>query len=749
MAKKKDKKPVIFDETFKTIDYSDEMQSSYIDYSMSVIISRAIPDIRDGLKPVQRRTLYSMDSMGIKHDKPYKKSARIVGDTMGKYHPHGDSSIYESMVHLSQDWCYNTPLVDGHGNFGSIEGDGPAAQRYTEARMSKLSEVGLLNGLNLDTVDFVTNFDETEKEPEILPAAYPNLLVSGSEGIAVGMSTKIPTHNIGEVIDATIAYMDNKKMTTKELMEYLPGPDFATGGIISNKNDLLNIYETGAGKIRIRARVDVEPTSGGRTKLVITEIPQPMIGSIDKFMETVADLVRNKKAPDITDVYNQSGKEGIRIIVEIRKGADIQSNINLLYKKARLEDTFGVNMLAIKDQTPVVFSLKEMLSEFVSFSLDVNKRRYTLLLGKQLKQKNVLEGLIKAIDIIDVIIAVLRSCKSVKDARECLMTGMGSDDWDIPASTKKIIKKLAFNEEQAIAILEMRLSRLIGLELEALEKQLKEADKNISAYEKLLKSDNAMKKHIKKRLIEIRDEFGHDRKTEIKNEDVIVLAKQEIVQQEYFALIDRFGYIKLVDSTTYQRNQESCEKEFKQIISIMNTDKLLVFTDDGKMHSIKAQDIPLVKYKDKGVPIENLCVYTKGSRILLITPLEDIKDKTLLFVNSQGAAKKTAGSIYDVSKKTTDSTKLTDGAKLVNVTVLSQEENILIKTKQGMYIRFKTDEIPEKGKTAVGVRAIKLKDDDTVEFALVGSPSTEIVPGVSFSKIKLTKRDNFGIKSKI
>ena len=423
MAKKKQEKniptgPII--ENIKTIGYCEEMESSYRDYALSVIVARALPDVRDGLKPVQRRILYSMNELGLKHDKPYKKSARIVGDTMGKYHPHGDTSIYEAMVHMSQNWNYNIPLVDGHGNFGSIEGDGPAAQRYTESRLAQYSEDCLLQDLNKEIVDFIPNFDETETEPSVCPTKVPNILISGTEGIAVGMATKIPTHNLGEVIDGTIAYIDNEKITTKELMQYIKGPDFATGGVISNKKDLLDMYETGQGKIRIRAKVETENIANGKTNIVITEIPYTMIGAIDKFMETVADLVRNKKAPDITDIYNQSGKEGIRIVIELRKNADIQKNINLLYKKARLEDTFGTIMLAVKDQEPIVYSLKGILKEYLEFTLENYRRKYQMLLEKELKNKEIKEGLVKAYYLIDLIIEILRGSKTTKQAKECL-----------------------------------------------------------------------------------------------------------------------------------------------------------------------------------------------------------------------------------------------------------------------------------------------------------------------------------------
>ena len=406
-------------------EYSDIMKKSYIDYAMSVIVARALPDVRDGLKPVQRRTLYDMHELGIRYDKPYRKCARIVGDTMGKYHPHGDSSIYESLVVMAQEFKKGMILVDGHGNFGSIEGDGAAAMRYTEARLAKLTQEVFLADLDKGVVDFAPNFDETEKEPEVLPVRIPNLLVNGAEGIAVGMATSIPTHNLGEVIDAVKAYMKNSEITTKQLMKHIKGPDFPTGGIVVNKDDLLNIYETGAGKIKIRGKVEVEELKGGKKRLVISEIPYTMIGAgIGKFLNDVASLVESKKTNDITDISNQSSKEGIRIVLELRKDADVENLKNMLYKKTRLEDTFGVNMLAVANGKPETMGLKSIIEHHVDFQFDVATRKYKTLLAKELDKKEIQEGLIKACDVIDLIIEILRGSKSIKEAKACLTDGI-------------------------------------------------------------------------------------------------------------------------------------------------------------------------------------------------------------------------------------------------------------------------------------------------------------------------------------
>ena len=453
-------------------EYSELMKKSYIDYAMSVIISRALPDVRDGLKPVQRRTLYDMYELGIRYDRPYRKCARIVGDTMGKYHPHGDSSIYEALVVMAQEFKKGMILVDGHGNFGSIEGDGAAAMRYTEARLAKITQEAYLADLDKDIIDFVPNFDETEKEPAVLPVRIPNLLLNGAEGIAVGMATSIPTHNLGEIVDAVKAYMKNNDITTKQLMKYIKGPDFPTGGIVVNKDDLAEIYETGTGKIKIRGKVDVEEIKGGRKKIVISEIPYTMIGAgIGKFLNDVCNLVETKKTSDIVDISNQSSKEGIRIVIEVKRDADVDNLINMLYKKTRLEDTFGVNMLAVADGRPEVLGLKRIIEHHVDFQFELATRKYKTLLKKEQDKKEIQEGLIKACDVIDLIIEILRGSSSIRDAKECLTTGATEKIKFKSKRSEKMASMLRFTDRQAQAILEMRLYKLIGLEIEALMKE--------------------------------------------------------------------------------------------------------------------------------------------------------------------------------------------------------------------------------------------------------------------------------------
>ena len=529
-------------------EYSDVMRKSYIDYAMSVIISRALPDVRDGLKPVQRRTLYDMYELGIRYDKPYRKCARIVGDTMGKYHPHGDSSIYESLVVMAQEFKKGMVLVDGHGNFGSIEGDGAAAMRYTEARLTKFTQEAYLADLDKDIIDFGPNFDEAEKEPLVLPVRVPNLLVNGAEGIAVGMATSIPTHNLGEVIDAVKAYMKNDAVTTKQLMKYIKGPDFPTGGIVVNKDDLPEIYETGQGKIKIRGKVEVEELKGGKKQLVITEIPYTMIGAgIGKFLNDVCNLVETKKTTDIVDISNQSSKEGIRIVLELKKGADVENLKNMLYKKTRLEDTFGVNMLAVANGRPETLGLKAIIEHHVDFQFELTKRKYKTLLAKELDKKEVQEGLIKACDVIDLIIEILRGSKSVKDAKACLTQGITENIKFKSQISKKMAAMLRFTERQASAILEMRLYKLIGLEIEALQKEHETTLKNIARYEDILNHYDSMATLIMEEMDAFKKEYGRKRRTAIENAEAAVFEEKKVEEQEVIFLMDRFGYAKTVD----------------------------------------------------------------------------------------------------------------------------------------------------------------------------------------------------------
>ena len=602
-------------------EYSEVMQKSYIDYAMSVICARALPDARDGLKPVQRRVLYAMDQLGLSHDKPHRKSARIVGDTMGKYHPHGDSSIYETLVVLAQQFKKGMALVDGHGNFGSIEGDGAAAMRYTEAKLQKFTEDVYLADLNKDVVDFVPNFDETEKEPQVLPVRVPNLLVNGAEGIAVGMTTNIPTHNLGEVVDAVIAYMDKNSITTEELMKIIPGPDFPTGGIVANKSDLPKIYETGTGKIKLRGKLEFEKGKGReKDKLVVTEIPYTMIGTgISKFISDVIDLVETKKTNDIVDISNASNKDGIRIVLELKKGADVEKLTNMLYKKTKLEDTFGVNMLAIADGRPEVMGLKQIIKYSVDFQYELATRKYTTLLNKALEQKEVKEGLIKATNIIDLIIEIIRGCQSQKQVKDCLVNGNTEGIKFKNPESALLAGNLSFTERQAQAILDLRLAKLIGLEIMALQKEYEELVNQIADYEEILNSKRAMTNAIKKDLRAIKKEYNRPRRTLIEDGKEAVFDENAFIEQEVVFVQDKFGYAKLLEPAAFDRNIESVTANNKYYFNCMNTDTICIFTDNGNVHQIKVQNIPTKKVREKGVPIDNLGNYSsQGENIIAL-----------------------------------------------------------------------------------------------------------------------------------
>ena len=734
-------------------EYSDVMQKSYINYAMSVIIARALPDVRDGLKPVQRRTLYDMHELGIRYDKPYRKSARIVGDTMGKYHPHGDSSIYDALVVMTQDFKKGLPLVDGHGNFGNIEGDGAAAMRYTEARLAKITQEAFLSDLDKDVVDFIPNFDETEKEPSVLPVKIPNLLVNGAEGIAVGMATSIPPHNLAEVIDATKAYMKDENITNRELMKYVQGPDFPTGGIVCNKDDLLEIYETGQGKIKIRGKVEIEKAKGGKVNVVITEIPYTMIGAnIGKFLQDVAALHETKKTNDIVDISNQSSKEGIRIVIELRKDADAENFINMLYKKTRLEDTFGVNMLAIADERPETMSLKQIIKHNVDFQYEVNTRKYNNLLEKELEKKEIQEGLIKACNVIDLIIEILRGSKDRAMAKACLVEGK-TDGIKFKSKESKIMAcQLCFTEKQANAILEMRLYKLIGLEIEALIADHENTMANIYRYEDILARKDAMAQVIMNELDAIKKEYGVKRKTVIENAKEAVYEEKKLEEMEVMVLMDRFGYVKSIDMPTYERNKDAAETESRFIVKCKNTGKVCLFTNKGQLHTVKVLDIPFGKFRDKAIPIDNISNYSSDvESIVSVASQTELNLYRLIFVTKLSMVKIVDGGEFDVAKRTVAATKLLDDDEVISVEVMGDQRNIVMQTKEGCFLRFPLEEIPEKKKAAIGVRGMKLGAKDTVEnvyYTKNAVDSTIDYKGkaLELNKIKLGKRDSKGVK---
>ncbi len=757
-------------------EYSEIMQKSYIDYSMSVITARALPDIRDGLKPVQRRVLYAMDQLGLNADKPHRKSARIVGDAMGKYHPHGDSSIYETLVVMSQDFKKGMALVDGHGNFGSIEGDGAAAMRYTEAKLKKFTQEVFLADLDKDIVDFIPNFDGSEREPEVLPVRVPNLLINGADGIAVGMVTNIPTHNLGEVADACIYYLkkaviDSENVSLEELMDICPGPDFPTGGIVINRSELPDIYRKGAGKIKIRGKITFEEGKGRgeKDRLVITEIPYTMIGNnIAKFMQDIISLIENRQLTDIADISNESSKDGIRIVLELKKGADTDYIKNTLYKKTKLEDTFGVNMLAIVNGKPETLGLLDIIRNFTDFQLELNTRKYTTLLKGEELNKEIKEGLIRAVDLIDLIIEILRGSKDLATAKECLINGRTEGIRFKGPGSEELAKELHFTERQADAILGMRLYRLIGLELDELKKEYDKCLKNIKKYTKLLKSRSVMTEVIIEDLEKIKANYKVSRKTVLEDGQEAVIPEKPLVVQNLVLLMDRFGYVKTIDRAIYDKNKETADSENKRIMPVLSIDTLCIFTDKGNMHRINVASIPQTKLKDKGVPIDNLGNYkTSSEEIVYMCLSKEIEEAaafasdTLVFVTGKAMMKRVDASEFIASKRTIAATKLGDNDKVIKILDLYKYQTpfrtvpdgqgqmsmdiagidiknkiVSLISKKGYKLKFSLEEIPSKKKSAIGVRGMKLDDGDELSLVEIIDPDPRMKIGHRDSKGK-------------
>lgn len=715
----------IIEEQIIPSEYSELMQKSYIDYAMSVIISRALPDIRDGLKPVQRRVLYDMSELGIHYDGAYRKSARIVGDTMGKYHPHGDSSIYDSLVVMAQDFKKALPLVDGHGNFGTIEGDSAAAMRYTEAKLQKITEEALLADLDKNVVDFVPNFDETEKEPSVLPAMIPNFLINGSEGIAVGMATSTPTHNAAEVIDAEIALLEDPEASVRDLMRYVKGPDFPTGGIVINKEELRAIYETGQGKIRLRGRVETEKGKSGHLNLVVTEIPYTMIGTgIAKFLQDVAALYENKVTNDIVDISNQSSKEGIRIVIELKKDTDVENFKALLYKKTKLEDTFGVNMLAIKDGRPETLSLKQILQADIDFAFAVTRRKYETMLAKEQEKREIQEGLIKACNVIDLIIEIIRGSDSSQQAKKCLVEGITDGIRFKTRESAVMAAQLAFTPRQADAILELRLRKLVGLEINALLKEHEETVANIYRYEDILEQRSSMTRVIREELSRFKKGLSSPRKTEITQGEELVYVKPEEEETKVMFVMDRFGYAKTIDLAAYERNKDTVDTEFKVHFVCSNLGRVCVFTDTGMMHTVKVSDLPMAKLKEKGRPIDNVCKFDSAKEnVIYITNQSELNLYRLVFVTAQGYVKIVSGGEFDVTRLTIQATRLDEDDRLVMAGAITDQQNIVLRTQEGFFLKYSLEEIPEQKKTARGVRGIKLSAKDEVEDAWILNPN--------------------------
>ena len=750
-------------EKISAVDYESEMGQSYVDYAMSVITERALPDVRDGLKPVQRRILYSLSEL-TSSDTPHRKCARIVGDTMGKYHPHGDSSIYEGLVNLAQNWKLPIPLVDPHGNFGDVSGSGAAAMRYTEARISKYAEEACMKDLKFCKEDFIPNFDGTENEPTYLPFRVPNLLVSGSMGIAVGMATNIPTHNLGEVIDGTIAYLENPDITTEELVDIIKGPDFATGGIINtSRENLISIYETGLGKIRVRGKVEIRDIGHGRKSICVTELPFTMIGGTEKFLNTVADLVRNRELPQVVDIADRGDKDGECLAIDVKKGTtdeEIENIINILYKKAGLEDTYGVNINCINNRKPEVMGLRKILKLYTEFKNSIYTRKYEKLLDEQEDIKEIKEGLLEAVDVIDLIIEILRGSKDVKTAKRCLMTGETEGIKFRYKGSEQDAKSLNFSEKQADAILAMRLSKLIGLEIEALRKELSDAEKLIKRYSKLLGSKAEMRRQMISDMEELK-KYAKPRMTKISDLGEVKVKKAEEKPVEISVLLDRFYYLKCIDKSVYDKNVAQIEKDYRFSVNTMTDDRLIAFTDKGFAYIIKISDLVkkqakkqtgkgnsiFGKLSDKGIQIFEFCEMEADENVIFIDALSSIITSNLLFVTDNGRAKRTEGAQFDVTRKKVAAVKTGDVPVMVKPA--DEEGFVVARSEKGYFVRVKVGDISIQGKGAGGIKLIKLAPDDKLIEAEVGLTTDAMIGEVSFSRVKLCGTGNKGTKLRV
>lgn len=694
----------------------DEMRDSYIDYAMSVIVGRALPDVRDGMKPVHRRILYGMSQLGVTPEKPYKKSARIVGEVMGKYHPHGDSSIYDAMVRMAQDFSMRCPLVDGHGNFGSIDGDGAAAQRYTEARMSYFA-LQMLRDIEKETVDFIPNFDGEEKEPMVLPSRYPNLLVNGSNGIAVGMATSIPPHNLTEIIDATVRIIDEPECTVDDLIKIVQGPDFPTGAQILGKSGIRDAYRTGSGKIKVRAVCEIEETSRGKTRIIVSEIPYTVNKA--RLIEKIADLIKDKKIDGISDIRDESNREGMRIVIELKRDANPQITLNQLYKHTQMQDNFSCIMIALVDGQPKLLNLYEMLSEYIKFQKEVVTRRTEFDLKKAEARAHILEGLRIALDNIDEIIKIIRS--SYNDAKE------------------KLMERFGLSEIQAQAILDMRLARLQGLEREKLEKEYSELMDRIAYFKAILSDESMLMGVIKAELLEVRDKWGDERRTKL-SPDASDFEDEDLIEEEKVAVtLTHLGYIKRVPADTYKAQRRggkgimgitTRENDFvKDLIMTSTHDYLMFFTNTGKAHKLKAFEVPEASRTARGTPAVNFLSLLQKERITALIPVKEfLEEKYLIAVTKQGSIKKTPLSEYDTNRTSgIIAIKLKDDDRLIDVKQTTGNNSVIIVTKKGKCICFSEKDVRAMGRVAGGVRAIKLdKDDEVVSMSLV-DPDQELL----------------------
>lgn len=698
------------EENFPKIEFSDIMQKAYIDYAINVIVDRALPDVRDGLKPVQRRVLWDLYDLRVLPDKPYKKCARIVGDTLGRWHPHGDSSVYGALVHMAQDWKLNNVLIDGHGNFGSLDGDPEAAMRYTECRLSPFG-LAMLASISPDVVAYRDNYTSEEQEPTVLPCQFPNLLLNGTEGIAVGMRSEIPTHNLGELIDAFLAYMKKPKITVEELLEIIPGPDYPTGGIIVNKNELTELYKTGTGKIIIRAKIDTEKGENGRTNLIVTEIPYTLSGQKEKLKENLISLMKDKKLEELSDLRDESDAEGVRIVLEVKKGVDVDNLVNKLYKKSRLQDTESCNFLVVNGQEPKQIGLKSYFEEFLKFQEEIYTNKYQALLNKALHKQETNNGLLLAFDMIDSIVETIRYAKNVSVAKECLMTGNVTDIAFKMKKCEQVAKKFRFSEIQAQYILDMKLQRLNNLEINQLKELAIALQKEIDGYQKILNSKKLLHNQIAKTLKDIRDKHATARKTEIveDNKELVVIETAPMIE-DVAVLVDRFGYIKTVDLNSYNRAGEDVLSTFKTQFVVKNTSKLGVFTKAGNLYQIKISDLPKCKIKDKGQPIDVVCKFKEKETTMLITPLNT---NNVVFVFQNGYVKNVPLMEYESRQKLTVATKLYN-SEILEIFAANKKQSLIFKTsKKETTVAISKIELSKKN--VKGCLVIKLSGKEKLE----------------------------------
>lgn len=684
------------------------MKNSFLDYAMSVIVARALPDVRDGLKPVQRRILYGMNELGVTPDKPYKKSARIVGDVMGKFHPHGDSSIYEGLVRMAQDFSYRYMLVDGHGNFGSVDGDGAAAMRYTEARMSKIA-VEMLRDINKNTVDFQDNYDGSEKESTVLPARFPNLLVNGASGIAVGMATNIPTHNLGEVIDAIHLLMQNPDATTEELMKVLPGPDFPTGGVVMGKSGIRKAYETGRGTIIVRAKVDIEEAKNGRQRIVVHEIPY-MVNKA-RLIERIAELAREKEIEGITDINDETDREGMRIVIDVRRDASAEVILNNLYKMTLMQTTFNFNMLAIVNGAPKVLSLKQILQHYLEHQINVVRRRTEFDLKKAQSRDHIVQGLLIALDHIDEIIKIIREAQTSEIAKE------------------QLIDRYTLDDRQAQAILDMRLVRLTGLEREKIENEHQKLTKAIADYQDILAHEERINQIIYDELLEIQRKFGDPRRTELQVGDITDIEDEDLIEEEDIVVtLTHNGYIKRLPVDEFKSQNRGgrgvkgmgVHKDdfIEHLISSSTHDILLFFTNSGKVFSMKGYEVPEYGRSAQGIPIINLLGidnHEKITAVINVSNAADDTDKFLFFVTKQGTVKKTpVDDFRNIRSNGLKAIQLHDGDELIHVNIIDGQQNMILGTRLGYAVSFNAEDVRSMGRSAAGVRGAKLREGDCV-----------------------------------